>query len=204
LPPRKARRPSGIDLLYPLRQDRAQFADTGKKDMSASVNDDAIRRLLDLEDIKRALGLYVIAIDTRDLTLFDTVFTPDAPIVLGGMPAMTPASYKEIGAKGLSALDATQHHLGLPVIDLDGDRANARCYFLAQHVRNDLAPNPFLLIGGWYTDELARTEAGWRITKRVGTALWYDGNPDVLGMGDFPMGATPRGDGHTVPAWLKG
>ncbi|HTJ62377.1 MAG TPA: nuclear transport factor 2 family protein [Alphaproteobacteria bacterium] len=173
--------------------------------MSADVNAEAIGRLLDLEDIKRTIGLYVVSIDTRDLSLFDEIFTPDAPIILGGMPPMTPESYKKIGADGLAALDATQHHLGLPVIDLDGDRANARCYFMAQHVRNDLKPaNPFLLIGGWYTDELARTEDGWRITKRIGTALWYDGNPDVLGMGDFPMGATPRGDGHTLPAWLKG
>jgi hypothetical protein len=26
----------------------------------------------------------------------------------------------------------------------------------------------------------------------------------VLGMGDFPMGATPRGDGHKAPGWLLG
>jgi hypothetical protein len=186
-----------------LRQDCTNHIH-GETDMSANVNAEAIGRLLDIEDIKRTIGLYVVSIDSRDLSLFDEIFTPDAPIILGGMPPMTPASYKKIGAEGLAALDATQHHLGLPVIDLDGDRANARCYFMAQHVRNGLAPNPFLLIGGWYTDELARTEAGWRITKRVGTALWYDGNPDVLGMGDFPMGATPRGDGHNLPAWLKG
>ena len=68
----------------------------------------------------------------------------------------------------------------------------------------DLAPNSFLLIGGWYTDDLVRTEDGWRIEKRIGTAVWYDGNPDVLGMGNFPMGAQPRGDGHNSPAWLAG
>jgi SnoaL-like domain len=172
--------------------------------MSASVNDDAIGRLLDLEDIKRAIGLYVIGVDTRDLSLFDQVFVPNARIILGGVGDMTPASYKEMAVKGLAALDATQHHLGLPLIALDGDRAHARCYFMAQHVRNDLAPNSFLLIGGWYTDDLVRTEDGWRIEKRIGTAVWYDGNPDVLGMGDFPMGAQPRGDGHNSPAWLKG
>ena len=111
--------------------------------------------------------------------------------------------------RGFAALDAklgiefaTQHHLGLPVIELVGDRAHARCYFMAQHVRNDLSPNPFLMIGGWYTDDLVRTEDGWRIEKRVGTAVWYEGNPDVLGMGDFPMGATPRGDGHKPLGWL--
>jgi hypothetical protein len=172
--------------------------------MTTGLSDDAVSRLLDIEDIKRALGLYVIALDSRELPLFDRVFVPGAYINLGGMGEMTPESYKEAAVKGLSALNATQHHLGLPVIDLDGDVAHSRCYFIAQHVRNDLTPNPFLLIGGWYTDDLKRTEDGWRITKRIGTALWYDGNPEVLGMGDFPMGATPRGDGHGAPAWLMG
>ena len=172
--------------------------------MTTGLNDDAVTRLLDIQDIQRALGLYVIALDSRELSLFDQVFVPGAPINLGGMGEMTPESYKEAAAKGLGALSATQHHLGLPVIELSGDIAHARCYFMAQHVRNDLAPNPFLLIGGWYTDDLKRTEAGWRITRRTGTALWYDGNPDVLGMGGFPMGATPRGEGHFAPAWLKG
>jgi hypothetical protein len=172
--------------------------------MTNRVNDDAISRLLDLQDIQRALALYVVAIDTLELSLFDQCFTPDARIILGGMGEMTPASYKEIATQGLGALSATQHHLSLPLIELDGDRAYARCYFMAQHVRNDLAPKPFLMIGGWYTDELSRTEAGWRITRRIGTALWYDGNPAVLGMGDYPMGATPRGAGHLPPDWLMG
>lgn len=170
--------------------------------MTSSLNDDAVGRLLDIQDIQRALGLYVLAIDTRELSLMDQVFTPGAQIILGGVGEMTPASYKEMAVVGLGALDATQHHLGLPLIDLDGDRAHARCYFMAQHVRNDLAPAAFLLIGGWYTDDFIRTDGGWRIEKRVGTAVWYDGNPAVLGMGDFPMGATPRGEGHLPPGWL--
>ena len=165
---------------------------------------DPLRQLLDHQDIQRVLGLYVIALDSRDLALFDQCFTPDAAINLSGMGAMTPATYREMAIAGLGVLDATQHHLGLPLIQLDGDHAHARCYFMAQHVRNALAPNPFLLIGGWYTDDLVRTAQGWRITNRIGTALWYDGNPEVLGMGAFPMGATPRGDGHLPPGWLMG
>jgi hypothetical protein len=169
--------------------------------MSGNPRDEAISRLLDFQDIQRALAIYVAALDSRDFPLFDQCFTPDADIVLAGVGTMTPDSYRRIAVEGLSKLDATQHHLGLPLITLDGDRAHARCYFMAQHVRNDLAPNPFLLIGGWYTDDLARTPAGWRITRRVGTALWYDGNPKVLGY-DFPMGATPRAEGHGSPPWL--
>ncbi len=172
--------------------------------MTNRVNDDAVGRLLDIEDIKRAIGLYVIAVDTREMSLFDQVFVPGAQIILGGVGDMTPDSYKAMASENLKALSATQHHLGMPVINLDGDHAHARCYFMAQHVRNDLAPNPFLLIGGWYTDDFKRTEDGWRIARRIGTAVWYDGNPDVLGMGNFPMGATPRAEGHLPPDWLMG
>lgn len=168
-----------------------------------ATQEDAVARLLDYQDIQRALGIYVIALDSRDLSLFDECFIPDAEINLSGMGEMTPARYRELATAGLGALDATQHHLGLPLIELDGDKAHARCYFMAQHVRNDLAPNPFLLIGGWYTDDLVHTPQGWRIARRIGTALWYDGNPAVLGMGDFPMGATPRGEGHQPLGWLK-
>jgi hypothetical protein len=170
--------------------------------MTTSLNADAVGRLLDIQEINRALALYVIAVDTRELSLFDRVFVPNAQIILGGVGDMTPASYKAMAVAGLGRLSATQHHLGLPLIDLDGDRAHARCYFTAQHVRNDLAPKSFLMIGGWYTDDLIRTDDGWRIEKRVGTAVWYDGNPEVLGMGDFPMGATPRAEGHLPPDWL--
>jgi len=186
-----------------LHQSRTNFI-SGKNSMTTGLNDDAVSRLLDIQCIQRAIGLYVIAVDTRELSLFDQVFVPEAQIILGGVGEMTPASYIAMAGPALGHLSATQHHLGLPVIDLHGDHAHARCYFMAQHVRNDLAPNPFLLIGGWYTDDLVRTEAGWRITRRIGTAVWYDGNPEVLGMGDFPMGATPRGDGHLPPAWLVG
>jgi len=163
----------------------------------------AIEELLACQDIQRALAIYVVALDSRAFSLFDQCFTPDAEIVLAGVGTMTPESYRRLAEEGLARLDATQHHLGVPLIRIDGAKAHARCYFMAQHVRNDLAPNPFLLIGGWYTDDLVRTPAGWRIARRVGTALWYDGNPQVLGY-DFPMGATPRGEGHGAPAWLLG
>ena len=162
-------------------------------------------RFEDYLDIQRALATYVVALDSRDLALFDACFTPDAEISLSGTGSggMSPAQYRELAETGLAALDATHHHLSMPLIRIEGDRAHARFYFQAQHVRNALAPEPFLMIGGWYTDDLVRTERGWRITRKVGTALWYDGNPQVLGY-DFPKGAAPRGDGHRSPDWMRG
>jgi hypothetical protein len=169
--------------------------------MSDHTGSRSVEELLAFHEIQRALAVYVVALDSRAFSLFDECFTPDAEIVLAGVGTMTPESYRRIAEEGLARLDATQHHLGVPLIQIEGDKAHARCYFMAQHVRNDLAPNPFLLIGGWYTDDLVHTSAGWRIARRVGTAIWYDGNPQVLGY-DFPMGATPRAEGHGAPSWL--
>ena len=124
-----------------------------------------------------------------------------ARLHLDGVGELDLAGYKDLCRSALPSLDATQHHVGLPALRIEGERAYSRAYFIAQHVRNALAPRPLLLIGGWYDDELARSAGAWRIVRRRGTAVWYDGNPDVLGYA-FPMGASPRGPGHAAPGWL--
>ena len=163
--------------------------------------DAAVSKLLDLHEVGQVLATYSIAIDTRRPELLERCFAASAQLQLDGVGALDLEQYKELCRTALPALDATQHHLGVPAIRIEGDRAFSRCYFVAQHVRNALAPRPSLLIGGWYDDELARTAGGWRILRRRGSAVWYDGNPDVLGYA-FPMGASPRGSGHEAPGWL--
>lgn len=154
-----------------------------------------------LLSIHNLLSTYVIAVDTRQVELFDRIFTPDARIELANTGTFSPAEYADLCRTNLVTLDGTQHHLGLPAISIEGERAFSRVYFIAQHSRNSLAPAAHLVIGGWYDDELALVDGDWKISKRTGTAVWFDGNPQVLGY-DFPMGAAPRGPGHAAPAWL--
>jgi len=163
--------------------------------------DAALATLLALHEIEQVLATYPIAIDTRRPELLDRCFAAQARLHLDGVGELDLDGYKELCRTALPGLDATQHHLGLPAIRVEGERAFSRCYFVAQHVRNALAPRAALLVGGWYDDELARAAGAWRIARRRGTAVWYDGNPDVLGYA-FPMGASPRGPGHAAPAWL--
>jgi ketosteroid isomerase-like protein len=151
--------------------------------------------------VHNLLSAYVIAVDTRQVELFQDVFTPDAVIDLANTGRFSPAEYADLCRTNLATLDGTQHHLGLPAIRFESDRAFSRTYFVAQHTRNSLAPAAHLVIGGWYDDEIARIDGDWRITKRTGTAVWFDGNPQVLGY-NFPVGAAPRGPGHAAPAWL--
>lgn len=157
----------------------------------------------DVVAIQQVLARYVIAIDSRTPELLRQCFTPDAAIRLAGLPELTVEGYIAVGREALPKLDATLHHLGLPAIRVEGDRAFSRTYFMANHVRNALAPAATgLMIGGWYDDELVRTTDGWRISQRTGTALWAEGNPAVIEGADYPLGATPRGPGHAAPGWM--
>jgi hypothetical protein len=155
----------------------------------------------DIHEIHQLLARYVIAIDSIKPELLSDCFTKDAEIFLGGVEAATVEDYKKLCATALPALDGTHHHLSLPAVKVEGDRAISRCYFTAQHVKNSLAPEHSFLIAGWYDDELVRQGGAWRIARRRGTPVWSSGNPAVLGY-DAPTGAAPRGPGHSAPDWL--
>ena len=164
---------------------------------------DPLATLIDVHEISQLLYRYTIAIDTRELSLFDRCFVSDARIEIPGLGVLDRDGYGRVCAENLPAFDATQHLVGNPAIQVDGEAASSRCYFIAQHVRNALAPNPFLIMGGWYDDRLARVNGRWLITARTGTAVWFDGNPAVLGY-PMPPGALPRSAGHACPPWLRG
>jgi ketosteroid isomerase-like protein len=147
----------------------------------------------DVHAIEQLLYLYAVAIDRRDVDALDDVFTPDAHLDMSVAGTMTPAEYKAKARRVLAGLDATHHLIASPIVEIGdaGDTATARCYYQAQHARNDCEGGPLLLIGGWIDDELVRTPGGWRIARRRGRAVWFDGNPAVLGL-DVVPGANPR------------
>lgn len=156
----------------------------------------------DIAAIHSALATYVIAIDCRDLGLLEECFAADGIVEIAFMGTFTRDEYAAMATKSLAAFDATHHHLSLPALRIDGDRASARTYFTAQHTIAALAPQPHFILGGWYDDQLERRDGRWLIVRKQGTTVWADGNPEVLG-GAFPPGAAPRGAGHQAPAWLR-
>jgi hypothetical protein len=137
-----------------------------------------VPQLSDHVEITQLLYRYGRAIDARDLTMFDTIFAPDAVVdyaVPGGtalpLPAMT-AWLRE----SLAIFRATQHAMSSPVIELDGDRARASTYVTAVHVQVAVGGEESrAVLYGVYTDELARGPDGWRITRRRLDARIVDG-----------------------------
>jgi len=135
----------------------------------------------DVVAIQQVLFHYAYALDARDYDALDDVFSPDANLHTSGGTTMSPAQYKAMCATELVKLDATHHMVTNTSVTVDGDRANSRAYFQAQHVKRSLAPDSQFLMAGWVDDQLERRAAGWRIVDRQWHSAWSSGNPAVLG-----------------------
>lgn len=82
----------------------------------------------DIVEIQNVLAIYPVALDTRSLGLFELCFTGDARIDVGNPGVETAAEWAAYLKARLSVCSVTQHLLGLPVIQVDGDRARSLCY----------------------------------------------------------------------------
>jgi hypothetical protein len=136
--------------------------------------------LLDRQEIAELCIRYTFALDTKDWALLASCFAPSPAFV---HPGGRLEGFDEILGRtsaALNPLDATQHLLGNIDVEVDGDTARSSCYFHAQHVRAGTPGGDLYVIAGRYQDTLIRTDAGWRITERVQTYQWRNGNRAVV------------------------
>jgi len=142
-----------------------------------ALSTDEVADRIEIDDL---LVRYAAAIDEQDWALLDTCFTPDADVdytTSGGIAG----KYPEVRAwleKALSIFSATVHAISNSRIELSGDHATGRT----------LVTNPMVLPKGdggafvftvyaYYDDEFARTDAGWRIARRVEQQVLITGDP---------------------------
>ncbi len=148
-------------------------------------------------EINQTLTRYVWAIDTKDYDALDDVFTPDAHVDYSSSGGITGSigEAKTWLAKMLSAFPMTQHLLVNVDITLDGDTATARsaCHNpMGAATRTDELHQFF--IGIEYHDDLVRTDAGWRIARRVEEQRWFEGSlPSELVFPDDRRDDEPHG-----------
>ena len=142
-----------------------------------------LESLLDRTEIVELLHRYATAIDDRDWARLATCFTADAVALYGPVLGRQEgiAAIEKTCRTAIEPLDASQHLVGTHEIELDGDRARARCYVHAQHTRAGMPGGDNFVIGATYFDQLVRTPDGWRIRERELRILWQEGNPRVLG-----------------------
>jgi len=86
-----------------------------------------------------------------------------------------------------TGLDATQHSMSNPLVEIDGDAARCRVYMQATHFlwRDDLetttgSTDPEFTIGGSYDDHLVLVDGQWRIDRVALTVWWRRGNEAIM------------------------
>jgi hypothetical protein len=79
----------------------------------------------------------------------------------------------------LQPLTSSQHMNTNQWAEIDGDLAQAGCYFMVHMHKEGVTGGEHFEMGGRYDDELVRAAGGWQFSKRTITILWSDGNPKV-------------------------
>ena len=141
-----------------------------------------LQELSDRIEIVDLLHRYATGLDTRDWELLASVFTADGVADYSSLELGVndgPDAIVDLCRGALSGLDATQHTISNETIEVDGDRARARCYFQAQHVFRGAPGGDNFIVAGIYEDDLVRTPAGWRIERRTLIPTWFEGNASV-------------------------
>ena len=185
----KPTRPDNNDTHQPANPTEPQMEAT--KPTRPDNND--TQRLADLSAIRDLAVRYCSAVDRRDWDLLAEVFTPGATVHVHGSGLMSGTG--EIVSRyrqGLTKLDATHHMVTNHEIAVGGDSAQHSCLVRAQHVRHDAPGGPNYVIGGRYTDQLVRTEQGWRFKHRELATIWTEGNPSVLSLRPRSTGQASR------------
>jgi len=144
--------------------------------------DTTVQLLLDERDITKVCHRYTTALDTKDWPLLRSCFLPDAVAVYEGIGECP--DYDAIEAlcqSALGPLTRTQHLVGNVDVVVEGDAATAQCYLQAQHVQEGVEGGDLFVIAGRYSDEVVRTDDGWRFARRTLATWWTDGNPAVVG-----------------------
>jgi 3-phenylpropionate/cinnamic acid dioxygenase small subunit len=112
----------------------------------------------DRDEILQLMYRYNLAIDTGDAAGWAATFTPDGVFDVAGQVR---SGRDELIAFAAS-VHGLRHTMANPVIDVTGDAASVRAYFI-------VFQGPAVLGTGTYSDEVVRTPDGWRFAKRVST-----------------------------------
>ena len=120
----------------------------------------------DHDTILNSLACSARGVDERDFASVAALFTRDASIdyAVDGGAVLKAGELAAWLGRAMAIFRMTQHHLGLPVIDVNDDTAHTRVPVIATHVqqRHD-GGEVSVVLYGTYTHDWSRTADGWRI-----------------------------------------
>ena len=150
------------------------------------MNDSKLQELLDREAIKEVRAQLAQALDYQDWTLFESLFTEEVEVDFTpyGVPPMKirreelRQSYQHnLSREGLR----TQHISSNFRITVNGDSAQCISNFIGQHYIKGFEGGEEFFLRAEYTDDLVKTEHGWKIHVLTLSQLFYViGNPTIL------------------------
>ena len=139
------------------------------------IDENAIRKLLDRQEIWDSILSYTRGMDRLDRDLVINAFHPDAiddHCVIAG-------TREEIAENGMTMHSAenrkTHHCLTNHYCELDGDTAHTETYFVYFGAQEE---GPTDVLGGRYLDDLERRDGEWRISRRLCFIEWSSSLPE--------------------------
>jgi hypothetical protein len=141
--------------------------------MDLAMMGNAVRLLLDRDEIHDVTMKYCAGVDRRDFELVQSCFADDLEVEgWGGGFADRDAMLRYIS--GVAVFHTTMHMFGNQFIEVDGDTAQADTYAMLTHHRDDGEGGTYVLnvSGGRYVERLTRRDGHWVITHRGGDPVW--------------------------------
>jgi uncharacterized protein (TIGR02246 family) len=120
----------------------------------------------DIVETNQLYARYNNAIDSHDGAAFAACFTADGYLDTGMGPREGAEAIDAFVAETAAMLPGLRHLAHNVVVDGDGDSATGSAFLVAY----DTSGGHKVMATGRYTDELMRTEQGWRFSRRVFTA----------------------------------
>lgn len=146
--------------------------------------DPQLQLLTDRAAISDVLHRYATGLDTRDWTLYRSIFTDEVEMDFSsiGMAAgrVKADDWVERARVLFAGFDATQHLSANHVHDIRGDEATCTSYMRAEHFVLTSEGENYYTMGGYYINRLVRTSYGWKLAAVTLTVTWNRGNRHVL------------------------
>ena len=149
------------------------------------MTDYDLQSLIERTAISDVVYRYATAVDTRDWSLYRSCFTDNVEIDFSSWNPEAKATlssdqWTQMVKEGVSGFEATQHISNNHVHTLEGDRAVCVSYMQAEHFLETDDGMKECTLGGYYTNELVRTDHGWKISKCRLTVTWSRGDYGIF------------------------
>jgi len=143
--------------------------------------------LLDREQIREAVYVYPVSIDTRDWKRFRAIFTDEIDVLLTMVDKPRARSrvnadqFTKLVSEVIESFAITQHFLNDYKIEVNGDEATCLLYMYARHMPPQHKPSQAIWdLGGYYEFHLKRTPDGWKVPKYTLIGTWETNRPKDL------------------------